>query len=263
MKIISSVVLAAAALTSASLALAADVPGRRAAPAPAPVYTPPPIFTWTGFYLGLNAGYGFGGKNRAAVTGNALDLAQGANLPQSYNLKRNGFIGGAQVGYNYQSGSFVGGVEADLDFAGGSNKSQTVVRPNGTGVAKNQLGAFGTIRGRAGFLVTDRWLAYGTAGVMIASTKFSNTLTGAGALAGDTWAGSTNKTKAGYVVGVGTEYAFTNNITAKLEYLYYDLGKTSLTVAPTNAAATASGIVPQLRERNNGSLLRTGVNFKF
>ena len=264
MKHLSTIALAATAISAASLATAADVPGRRPAVAPAPVYSaPPPVFTWTGFYVGLNAGYGFSGKNRATVTGNALDLAQGANLPRSYGLKRNGFVGGGQVGYNIQSGSFVGGLEADADFAGGSNKSQTVVAPNGTGVAKHQLGAFGTLRGRAGFLVTDRWLAYGTAGGILASTKFSNTLTGAGALAGDTWAGSNNKTKAGWVIGAGTEYALTNNITAKLEYLYYDLGKSNLKAAPTNPGATATGIVPALKVSNNGSLLRTGVNFKF
>ena len=263
MKIISSIAVAAITLSTASLALAADIPGRRPAIAPAPSYAPPPVFTWTGFYVGINAGYGFSGKGRANVVGNGLDLAQGANLPQSYSLKRNGFIGGAQVGYNYQVGSFVGGIEADGDFAAGSNKSQTIVAPNGTGVAKNQLSSFGTLRGRAGILVTDRWLAYGTAGGILASTKFSNTLTGAGALAGDAWAGSNNKTKTGYVIGAGTEYALTNNITAKLEYLYYDLGKSKLTATPINAGAIASGIVPTLKSNNNGSLLRTGVNFKF
>ena len=265
MKHISSIAIALAAILPASVALAADIPGRRPALAPAPVYVAaPPVFTWTGFYLGLNAGYGFSGKNRATYTGDAAYLAEGANAPQSYNGKRDGFLGGVQAGYNIQSGSFVGGIEADANFAGGSSKSTTVVAPDATGVTKNQLGAFGTVRARAGFLLTDRWLAYGTGGLMIGRTRFSNTLTGVGGpLAGGAWAGSSDKTKAGYVIGAGTEYALTNNITAKLEYLYYDLGKSSLRVAPVNAAAIATGITPSLRESNNGSLLRTGINFKF
>lgn len=265
MKHFSAIALAAAAISSATAAIAADIPGRRGAVAPAPVYSPaPPVFTWTGFYLGLNAGYGFSGKNRASYTGDAAYLAQGPNAPQSYSLKRSGFLGGAQIGYNIQSGSLVYGVEADANFAGGSNKTATVIATNATGAAKHQLGAFGTLRARAGFLLTDRWLAYGTGGLMVGQTKFSNTLTGtAGALLGGIWTGSNDKTKAGYVVGAGTEYALTNNITAKLEYMYYDLGKSSVRVAPANAAATASLVVPSLRESNNGSLLRTGLNLKF
>lgn len=264
MKIIPSIALAAAALSTASLALAADVPGRRAAPAPAPVYTPPPpIFTWTGFYVGLNAGYGFSSKNKASYSGDPGYLALGANVPRSYSLKRNGFVGGAQVGYNYQSGAFVGGVEADINFETGK-KTSTVVAPQATGSARSQLGAFGTLRARGGFLVTDRWLAYATGGVIVGQTKLSNTITGtAPPLAGAVWSGSTDKTKAGYVVGVGTEYAFTNNITARLEYLYYDLGKTSVRAAPANAAATALGVAATLRESNAGSIVRTGLNFKF
>ena len=266
MKHISSIAIALAAVATASLAQAADIPGRRAAVAPAPSYAAaPPLFTWTGFYVGVNAGYGFSGKNSASYTGDAAYLAQGANVPRSYGLKRNGFVGGGTVGYNIQSGSFVGGVEADLNASGASNKTQAVIAPNATGTASGRLGAFGTVRARAGVLLTDRWLAYGTAGVMIGQTRLSSALTGTAAplTAGGTWNGSADKTKAGYVVGAGTEYALTNNVTAKLEYMYYNLGKTSVIVAPTNALATATGIVPTLRQGNVGSLLRTGLNYKF
>ena len=265
MKQIATFAIAAAAISSAALAFAADVPDRRLAPAPA--YAPPPLFTWTGLYVGLNAGYGFGHKNTASYRGNANYLAQGANVPQSYNVKHSGFVGGATAGYNIQSGGFVYGVEGDIDFAAGS-KSQTVVAPFATGAAKNQLGAFGTLRARAGFLVTDRWLAYATGGLIVGQTKLSSTLVGTGGpfvAAGvpGTWNGSNSKTKAGWTLGAGTEYALTNNITAKLEYLYYDLGKSTLAVAPTNVVATNSVFRPSLRQSNNGSLVRAGVNFKF
>ena len=182
MKHISSIAIALAAVATASLAQAADIPGRRAAVAPAPSYAAaPPLFTWTGFYVGVNAGYGFSGKNSASYTGDAAYLAQGANVPRSYGLKRNGFVGGGTVGYNIQSGSFVGGVEADLNASGASNKTQAVIAPNATGTASGRLGAFGTVRARAGVLLTDRWLAYGTAGVMIGQTRLSSALTGTAA----------------------------------------------------------------------------------
>ena len=266
MKHIAILAIAAAAAGSATLAFAADVPGNRPALAPAPAYAPP-LFTWTGFYVGLNAGYGFGQSNTASYRGNAAYLGQFPNVPQSYKLKRSGFVGGATAGYNVQSGGFVYGIEGDVDFATGS-KSQTVVAPFATGTAKNQLGAFGTLRARAGLLVTDRWLAYATGGLIVGQTKLSSTLVGTGGTfvvggVPGTWSGSNTKTKAGWTLGAGAEYAISNNITAKLEYLYYNLGRSTLAVAPTNAVATASVFRPSLRQSNNGSIVRAGLNYKF
>jgi outer membrane immunogenic protein len=264
MKRIVTFAIAAAAASASTLAVAADIPGRRAAPAPAPAYVPPPLFTWTGFYVGLNAGYTFANRGRASYNGNAAYLALGGAVPQSYNIRRNGFIGGAQAGYNIQSGAFVYGIEGDIDFATG-RKTRTVVAPFATGSARSELNWLGTVRGRVGFLVTDRWLAYATGGLAVGETKLRNRLVGnAGTpLVGDVWSGSNSRTRAGWTLGAGTEYAITNNLTAKLEYLYYDLGRQTVTVAPANAAATATGLVPRLRERNNGSLVRAGLNWKF
>src|SRR3984893_14041257 len=124
----------AVALTGA--ALAADLPSR----APPPVYLPPPpILTWTGFYIGLNAGYTFGGSNSVDV-----DTASGVALPplQSFqpaadavaasatgnlSLHNSGFIGGGQVGYNLQfANSWLVGIEADIQGTGARSSTSTI-----------------------------------------------------------------------------------------------------------------------------------------
>ncbi len=79
---------------------------------------------------------------------------------------------------------------------------------------------------------------------------------------GQAWAGSSNSTRAGWTVGGGAEYAFTNNITAKIEYLYYDLGRTTVT-ATQFAGPVVPGVAYQARFENTGQLVRAGVNFKF
>src|SRR5215207_3467612 len=105
--------LAVTALTTAGLsaASAADLPVR-AAP-PAPIFAPVPIFTWTGFYAGVNAGWGWRSDDRQSVI-------LGGAVPGTLNFDNNndgGFTGGAQIGYNYQIGSFVIGLETDIQWA--------------------------------------------------------------------------------------------------------------------------------------------------
>src|SRR5215210_7856072 len=90
-------------------AMAADLPARRAAP----VFTPVPVFTWTGFYVGVNAGYGFTDTRRRdfvveGVPGVFVDTGSD---------DEGGFVGGGQVGFNYQAGMVVFGVEADAQYA--------------------------------------------------------------------------------------------------------------------------------------------------
>ncbi|MFD2222462.1 outer membrane protein, partial [Microvirga arabica] len=91
-----------ALLGLATGAVAADLPSRRAAPAP--MIAAVPVFTWTGFYVGVNAGYGWSNDDFDSV-----DLADEDD--------DGGFVGGAQVGYNYQIGSFVVGLEGDIQYA--------------------------------------------------------------------------------------------------------------------------------------------------
>ena len=178
-----------AALTAAS-AQAADLPRRNAAPEP--YYNVEPAFTWTGFYVGANAGYGWGNVNANGFA-NVGDL--------------DGFVGGGQVGYNYQMGQFVLGLEADLQAADLSSG-------NNLGLLRVKTDYFGTVRARVG-VAFDRFMPYITGG-----WAYGNVKTTIGGL------GSTDKSHTGgYAVGAGLEYAFTNNIIAGVEYMYVDLGE--------------------------------------
>lgn len=188
-----SAVLGGSALSGAS---AADLPRR------SPAYIPPayaPIFTWTGFYGGINGGYGFGDSNGI---GRAL-----AGSPSG------GLIGGT-VGYNYQYQHFVLGLEADFDYASVGN-SQTSAGPL---TAKSNLNFETTIRGRAGYAM-DRTLFFvtgGYAGGNLHSTTYDTP--------NNFYAANTNFLN-GYAVGAGVEYAFMPNLSGKVEYLYTDLGQ--------------------------------------
>ena len=110
--------VAVAALTAvgAVAAQAADLPTRKEAPAP--IFVPPP-FTWTGFYIGVNAGgiWPSGGRNASIFDPNAgIDGGFiNAGFPGGLGSQSAGFIGGGQAGYNWQTGAFVLGVETDFD----------------------------------------------------------------------------------------------------------------------------------------------------
>ena len=161
---------ATALLTGA--ASAADLP-RRAAPPP--VFTPVPVFTWTGAYFGINAGYAFDASSRTNNTfAVPFPYAAPGTVASFRNRSQDGFSGGGQIGYNWQltpGSGVVIGVEADaqyLDF--GRNRNNAFVSgavapgyyltdPRGL----SSLDFFGTVRGRLGYAF-DRTLVYGTGG---------------------------------------------------------------------------------------------------
>jgi outer membrane immunogenic protein len=207
----------------AGSAMAADLPTHKAPFAPAPMYTQP-AFTWTGFYVGINGGYGFGGIGDT-----------------NFGNPNGGFVGGT-VGYNYQMGQFVVGGEADLDWADLGAKNTF------TNFAYNNyhVNAITTERLRLGYAV-DRALFYVTGGYAGVSTHASitdnfNTVYGTQ----DSW-------RSGGVVGGGIEYAFTNNITAKAEFLW----------APLQDVTYWAGTPDAETNHLSVSLARVGVNFKF
>lgn len=159
MKIVS--LFGAALLASVSgAAIAADLPSRKVAPAP--VYAAP-VFTWSGFYIGVNAG---GVISRTTgrpdgITPNILFAAPG--LP-TVNSEKFGFLGGGQVGFNYQTGSFVFGVEGDIDFSTAKD-TRGIFVPTAipgfavVGNAQAKLDYLATIRGRIGYTITPAFLA--------------------------------------------------------------------------------------------------------
>jgi outer membrane immunogenic protein len=257
-KIVLATVLAA--LGSAS-ALAADLPARGMY-AKAPMMTP--IDSWAGLYIGGNVGYGWGTGNTDAVYNPTGTGAANASLGS----KSNGVIGGGQIGYNWQAGSFVYGLEADIDGAGLRSTSRQglidtagFAEPAATSfvTATNKLDWFGTVRGRLGLTVTPNFLLYGTGGFAFggvdnsANTQFSTT-------PGASAAASVNTTRTGWTAGAGAEWMFAHNWSAKLEYLYLDLGKSSAT---GNETPALTPVAATYTWHNQENIVRVGVNYHF
>jgi outer membrane immunogenic protein len=259
-------------------AQAADLPTRKEAPAP--VFVPPP-FTWTGFYVGLNAGGMFTTGSRSATI---FDPAAGtdggflnADFPGGLGNGQTGFIGGGQAGYNWQTGAFVLGVETDFQGTTVSKSfNQTGIPFSGPGVppflvgdnltvnGKASLDWLGTTRGRVGFVVTpdNRLMIYATGGVAYGggSSNFSVF----DATTGSVFSGSPSSTRVGWTAGAGVEYALTNNWTIRGEYLYADLGSTNFQTVGNAAAATFfPGVFASAKISYNASIVRAAVNYKF
>jgi outer membrane immunogenic protein len=204
--------VAALGLVAAGAASAADLPSRKG-PVAAPVYMPP-AFSWTGFYVGANAGYGWGNVNANGFA-NVGDL--------------DGFVGGGQVGYNYQMGQFVLGLEADLQAADLSSG-------NNLGLLNVKTDYFGTVRARAG-VAFDRFMPYITGGWAYGNVKTSIPAIGFS---------SDRSHTGGFAVGAGLEYAVTNNIIAGVEYLYVDLGEKNIAGAGTKVGTDFSVVRARL-----------------
>jgi outer membrane immunogenic protein len=188
--LLAGVGLLALGVTAAS---AADLPRREAMPTKAPVYAPPPVYNWTGFYLGINGGGAFGKSE-----------FEGA-LPSGSSNVSGGLVGGT-IGYNWQIGQAVLGLEGDMDWASIRGSS------NCAGFACDTRNDWlGTARGRLGYAF-DRWMPYVTGGAAFGNIKSS--------IAGI----DTDTTKVGWTAGGGIEAAVGGPWTVKVEYLYVDLG---------------------------------------
>jgi outer membrane immunogenic protein len=221
----SKALAALAIAVSTGSALAADLPMRSSAP----YYAPPPIFTWTGFYLGANAGFGFGHGTYGG------DAAFGS---------QNGGLIGLTAGYNYQAGPLVAGIEADIDFSGiaGSNV------PANSRFTSGNVTSVGTLRARFGYAL-DRALLYVTGGYAGANMRGSLTDSSANP---NIFFGQSNYLN-GYVLGLGLEYALTNNLSVKAEYLYSYFGTENY----------FGGTRDSISAGTQFSTLKAGVNYHF
>ena len=271
---------ALAATTIAGSAFAADLPSRKVAPA---YIAPAPIFTWTGFYVGVNLGYGFGGSNTLTGTdfylGNYPATVPGINTTfNGGGSNLSGILGGAQIGYNWQMGRLVAGLEADIQGAGLKSSNFAGPLPGNptlgfipffTAASVSQkVDWFGTLRGRLGFTVTPTLLAYVTGGLAYGNVKNSLTYTAVfPAVAGALFTGtnSASSGRIGWTLGAGAEYAFASNWTMKLEYLYTDLGNSSVsTVTAFGPAIPVQPLfAPVVTRRTAFHTVRAGLNYKF
>jgi outer membrane immunogenic protein len=227
MEIMMKKILTAALLASvATSAFASDLPSRKAPPVMAPAYAPL-AYSWTGFYVGVNGGYGIGDFSGFGST--------------EFGRPSGGLIG-ATAGYNYQIGQFVTGIEANLDWAD-ITKSQTF----GDGsTSKATLNSLGNVLARFGFAY-DRALFYvagGYAGGNLTGS-FNDTVTGLNY--------SNSGWRSGYAMGGGIEYALTNNISIKAQYIYSQLGNKTYFAGTPDAVKTGLAV----------NTLTTGINYKF
>jgi outer membrane immunogenic protein len=250
--------IAAAAL--AQLASAADLPRKAPAALPPPV----PVFSWTGFYVGVNAGGHWGRVSDPAVFTDNTWFGGGdaANAAAAWpnTLKPSGFAGGGQVGYNWQVSNFVVGAEADIIGLAGSASRNLVFFINGNPGANVGDSAqdkwMATVRARVGYAF-DRALLYATGGVAFANWSFNHTYSdNAGAIPTNV---TSTTTRTGWTIGGGLEYALTNNWIVRGEYLYADFGtyNNSLAMQP------GIGFTVLHPEKLTENIARIGVNYKF
>jgi outer membrane immunogenic protein len=209
-KLIQSGIALAALIAAPFAAQAADL-------SPSPAYKAPsyvaPVFSWSGFYAGVNAGYGWGTSK----------------WTPGPTLSPKGFLGGLTLGYNVQTGIWVWGLEGDYDYSAikGSHACAG-------GTCKLEDKWFGTARGRIGYAGWNNVMPYLTGGAAFANTKVTSP------------AGNKTEWEIGWTFGGGVEYALWSNWSVKAEYLYADLGKMNCGVscgAPTTHVTDKLNIV--------------------
>jgi outer membrane immunogenic protein len=209
---------------------------------------------WSGWYIGGNIGGSFG---------TASDSATFAGVPVGGGSPRlDGVVGGGQIGYNWQANAWVFGLEADIQGTsedGSNSASATAIIPGGpaaTGTLNysEKLPWFGTVRGRLGFLPAPNWLIYGTGGLAYGEVDTNTTLT-SGALG---VSNNFDTTRAGWTAGGGVEVLFARNWSAKVEYLYVDLGSFSNTFTGLGTFTPVT-----LSTHVTDNIVRAGLNYHF
>jgi outer membrane immunogenic protein len=243
---------------STSVAFAADL-GQPYYKAPPP---PPPPPSWTGFYIGVNGGWGWSKNTGDEACIDPAGVVNGAGCFSNgigSIVKPSGGLAGGQIGYNWQSGIVMYGFETDFQWADIKDSvSATVVPANGTYDASQKLDWFGTVRGRLGLTPWgNNALLYVTGGLIYGQEKVSSDVflrNGQGYFA------SNSPTRTGGTVGVGLEYLFTPNLSGKIEGLWYDMGSETL-IAP--ALIPNRGLLSRSTFQFEGAIVRAGLNWHF
>lgn len=237
----------------AGVAQAADLAAAPVGPPAAPVYhkAPPPLFDWSGIYIGVNGGYGSAGASTTdTITGNTY----GANgrYPNSGNL--DGYVVGGTIGANYQTGRLVLGIEGDWDWTNQSLTKSVSCTGSCIATGHSKIRWLATLRGRVGYAV-NRVLFYGTGGAAFLNAEDTQTQTvpvGAPPV-------RFSDTAVGWTAGAGVEYAITQNLSAKLEYLYVSANLSDTVAFP----AVMGGGVESESVTLSDNLVRAGLNWKF
>lgn len=237
----------------------------------------PAAYSWTGFYLGVNAGYSWGHTTADTSQGpatvgqyatgpcdnNGVGPATGCSFSTSSDPS--GAIGGIQAGYNYQMGMMVYGIEADFDWRNQSDSSRTVFN----NFFDNQVDDsnqkwVGTVRGRIGYAFANNFLAYVSGGLAYGNLEHTVTqtfCTGASNCRVPRIV-SDSQTEVGWTVGGGVDYAIDQQWSFGVEYLYIDLESDTLS-AP--AATVGPTLYPAVSAKfhDSSQILRARLDFRF
>lgn len=207
------------ALGIAVPASAADL-GVRRGPAVAPVAVAP-IYNWTGFYIGAHIGWGSVELNSTLLVDIPPFLTG-----TSFGGTQDGFLGGGQAGFNWQTGAWVLGIEGQISWTDIS-ESATITLGGLTSTSTSSVDWLGTLAARVG-VASANWLFYVKGGLAFLDWSVSNTILGGFGTV------SAGDTEWGWMVGVGIEYGFTPNWSAKIEYNYmdFDVDRTSFLGTP-------------------------------
>jgi len=233
-----TLITAIAVAALAGSALAADLPSRQ----PPPAFLQPPLFSWTGVYIGGQIGYQWGPSRTQDFS--LLTGALGTSQP---NYNADGVVGGAHIGYNYQINQFVVGAEGDVDGSSFSGHGTSLA---GLYNFTTRIDVEGSVRARAGY-AWDRALIYATGGAAFASIRNSYTFLTTGN------ADDLSTTRAGWTAGAGVEYAVTNNWSVRAEYRYTDFG------AYSDALTNSSGGLAGEHKHETENSVRVGFSYKF
>jgi outer membrane immunogenic protein len=250
LSLLTSTALTTSTALISGAAMAADLRMPVKAPAaPAP-------FSWTGCYIGGNVG------------GASADIHQRISVPPPVatitesSSREIGIVAGGQAGCNWQhSRNWVFGIEGDINYLGIRRSRSLAFGLSGEdfiGSQVTRLQWLGTLRGRLG-PTWGRSFIYVTGGLAAGEVRSSvSAVTTGGTFV---FAGSNSETRAGWTVGAGWEHAFSDRVSAKLEYLHFDLGTASHAVVVT----AGGGGLPSpwtASSRVRGDIVRIGVNFK-
>jgi outer membrane immunogenic protein len=236
------------------LSIAGFVGAASAADLPAATYTKAsaivdPVYTWTGFYLGIEGGFDWG---RSQHSWNDPATPAFIGLPITNGIKADGGLVGGTFGYNYQfSNNVVIGFENDISWTNSRGTASYIAPFTSGDTAQTSQSWLYTARGRLGF-AWNRWMVFGTGGVAFTDEgmQLCNLAFGCG---------SQSKTVAGWTAGGGVEYAFTDNWSAKLEYLHNDFGSQSF----ARTLDTGGGTFHAQNVTLTNDIVRAGVNYRF
>jgi len=224
-----------AGILVAGSAAAADLSEPVAPPPYQPIPGSAPILNWTGFYAGVQGGYGFGSSHAAFI-------GSGASATDT---SPSGWVGGGQVGYNWElPNNVVLGIEGDWVAAGLSDSVSSGGAGGGPVTITQKIGSIGAVKGRLGY-ASGRWMPYLTGGWAFGTGTRQES---------GTYPGSDDSTHSGYIVGAGVEYAMSHHWSVRGEYDYVDLGKATYDI-PGPGSGTRADLT--------ANLLTVGLNYRF